>query len=453
MSNHPRRKVLIIDDDDGTRSSMRAYLKLRGFDAEDADTLNDGISTFKSSHPDIILVDYLLPDGNALDLLARVRSEDEQVPVLILTGHGTIDLAVRAIKEGAEQFLTKPVELPSLVVMIERALDNRRMRQRQAATRGLGRRSNIELFMGTHPDMLKLIEDAPKILVSNRPILITGETGTGKSLLAAWLHSQSSRHDEAFVDLNCAGLSREFLDTELFGHEKGAFTGAINQKKGLMEVAHRGTVFLDEIGDVDTQVQPKLLKVLEEKKYRRLGEVKDRFVDVQLIAATHQNLSEKVREGKFRSDLYFRINTVPIHAPPLRERQDDIIPLARHVLRSFAAELGRADLELTAAAERALTAYSWPGNIRELRNVLERATLLAESGVIGAPDLHFEVTRVAREDNAGVNVTLEEMEKAHIARVIRQARGRVESASRMLGIPRSTLYQKLKIYGIPLERE
>jgi transcriptional regulator with PAS, ATPase and Fis domain len=249
------------------------------------------------------------------------------------------------------------------------------------------------------------------------------------------------------VDLNCAGLSREFLETELFGHEKGAFTGATSAKPGLLEVAHRGTVFLDEIGDVDLQVQPKLLKVLEEKQFRRMGDVRDRRVDIRLITATHQGLAELVREKRFRSDLYFRISTIPLTVPPLRERPEDIPVLAERVLESLAARSGHARLTIAEDAMRSLSTYSWPGNIRELRNVLERAILLSGNSVLGRRDLRFEPadSGAAPED---LELTLLEVERAHIDRVLRAVGGRVEAAAKKLGIPRSSLYQKIKKYGI-----
>jgi transcriptional regulator with GAF, ATPase, and Fis domain len=257
--------------------------------------------------------------------------------------------------------------------------------------------------------------------------------------------------------MNCAGFSREFLETELFGHEKGAYTGAVSSKQGLLEVAHRGVVFLDEIGDLDPQVQPKLLKVLEEKRFRRLGEIRDRQVDVQLIAASHQNLPQLVQEKKFRSDLYFRISTIPLRVPPLRERPEDIPILARQILGGMASDVGRRGLCLSAEAERALSAYSWPGNVRELRNVLERAVLLCGRDVLEPADLFFEGAAVAppapREAPAAeARLTLEELEKLHVERVLREVGGRVAEASQRLGIPRSTLYQKIKKYGIAVDR-
>jgi transcriptional regulator with GAF, ATPase, and Fis domain len=277
--------------------------------------------------------------------------------------------------------------------------------------------------------------------------LIGGETGSGKGVLAKWLHDHSPRADEAFMDLNCAGFSKDFLESELFGHEKGAFTGAVNAKPGLFEVAHKGTVFLDEIGDVDPNVQPKLLKVLEEKRFRRLGDVRDRQVDIRLIAASHQDFTRLVQEKKFRSDLYFRISTLPLIVPSLRSRREDIPPLARHVLSNIAAEMGRPSLGLSESAERALKDYAWPGNIRELRNVLERAVLLSGRNTLEREDFMFTGS-VQQDVSTDASLTLEELERRHIEHVLKLESGKVDPAAKRLGIPRSSLYQKLKRYGI-----
>jgi DNA-binding NtrC family response regulator len=344
--------------------------------------------------------------------------------------------------------------------MLRRLLESQREKRRQAAGRARQAREAVDPFTGTSAAIRRLAEDARKVAASSSPILIEGDTGSGKGVLARWLHRNGPRADEAFVDMNCAGLSREFLETELFGHEKGAYTGAVNTKQGLLEVAHRGVVFLDEIGDLDPQVQPKLLKVLEEKRFRRLGDVRDRQIDVQLVAASHQNLPQLVQEKKFRSDLYFRISTIPLRVPSLRERAEDIPVLARQLLGGLASDLGRRGLRLSADAERALTAYSWPGNVRELRNVLERAALLCGRDVLEACDLRFESEGAlhprgetpAAADAATAHLTLEELERIHIERVLRELSGRVTEASQRLGIPRSTLYQKIKRYRIALPR-
>jgi DNA-binding NtrC family response regulator len=453
-------KILIVDDEPGIRFGVRDFLEREGLDVEEADTCAGAEKAVREFHPDAMVLDHMLPDGTALELLPKIREIDSTLPVVVLTGHATIDLAVRAVKEGADQFLAKPVELPALLVMLRRLLESQREKRRQAAGRARQAREAVDPFTGTSVAIRRLAEDARKVAASSSPILIEGDTGSGKGVLARWLHRNGPRADEAFVDMNCAGLSREFLETELFGHEKGAYTGAVAAKQGLLEVAHRGVVFLDEIGDLDPQVQPKLLKVLEEKRFRRLGDVRDRQVDVQLVAASHQSLPQLVQEKKFRSDLYFRISTIPLRVPALRERAEDIPVLARQLLAGLANDLGRRGLRLSAEAERALTSYSWPGNVRELRNVLERAALLCGRDTLEASDLRFESASVLQSrseasngaEAEGARVTLEELERIHIERVLRELGGRVTEASQRLGIPRSTLYQKIKRYGIALPR-
>jgi DNA-binding NtrC family response regulator len=454
-----RNKILIVDDETGVRFGIRDFLESKGYVVEEAESCSAAQEIFRASRPDACIVDYLLPDGNALDLLARLKEIDPGIPLVVLTGHGSIDLAVRAIKEGADQFLTKPIELTALQVILQRLLENQRNRQKQLAGRSRQAREVIDPFLGTSKAIRQLSEQARRVLSSESPILIQGETGTGKSVLARWMHNNGSRHEEACVDLNCAGLSREFLETELFGHEKGAFTGAINTKTGLLEVAHRGTLFLDEIGDVDPQVQPKLLKVLEEKRFRRMGDVRDRQVDIRLIAATHQDLGMLVREKRFRNDLYFRISTIPLVVPSLRERVEDIPILARHLVDGLAVDLGRSDIKLSPEAEKALQAYEWPGNIRELRNVLERAALLSEKSLLGRNDLRFDLPTAGSAGSMGAigsgaldsllgrsDMTLQELERRYIDKILQEEKGHVGRAAERLGIPRSSLYQKLKKY-------
>jgi len=336
-----RNKVLVVDDESGVRFGIRDFLEQHGYEIEEADSCLDAQHLFRSSRPDIVIADYMLPDGTALDLIPRLKDIDPDIPLLVLTAHGSIDLAVRAIKEGAEQFLTKPLELPTLQVILQRLLLKQRNHHKQLASKTRQVRSAMNPFIGTSAPIRALAEHAKRILTSESPVLILGETGTGKGVLARWLHENSPRAEEAFVDLNCAGLSRELLETELFGHEKGAFTSATASKQGLFEVAHRGSIFLDEVGDVDLQIQPKLLKVLEEKRFRRVGDVRDRQVDVRLIAATHQDIGQLVREKRFRDDLYFRISTIPLSFPSLRERIEDIPTLAQYLLDKIAADLGR----------------------------------------------------------------------------------------------------------------
>src|SRR4030095_9224350 len=373
-----RNRVLVVDDESGVRFGIRDFVEQQGYEIEEAESCQDAQHIFRTSRPDIVIADYMLPDGTALDLIPRLKEIDPDIPLLVLTAHGSIDLAVRAIKEGAEQFLTKPLELPTLQVILQRILQKQRNHHKQLASKYRQIRQAVDPFIGTSSAIRTLAAQARKILTTESPVLILGETGSGKGVLARWLHENSNRGDEAFVDLNCAGLSRELLETELFGHEKGAFTSATSSKQGLFEVAHRGTIFLDEVGDVDLQIQPKLLKVLEEKRFRRVGDVRDRQVDVRLIAATHQDMGQLVRQKRFRDDLYFRVSTIPLAFPPLRERIEDIPILAEYMLEKFAADRGRGEIRLEGDCLKALQSYSWPGNVRELRNVIERAVLLAE---------------------------------------------------------------------------
>jgi len=448
-------RILIVDDEPGIRFGVRDFLESEGLEVDEADSIASAEQRVRGSRPDAVVLDHMLPDGTALDLLPRLRENDASLPVVVLTGHASIDLAVRAVKEGADQFLAKPVELPALLVVLRRLLESQREKRRQIAGRTRQAREAVDPFVGESAPIRQLAEDARRVAASSSPVLIEGETGSGKGVLARWLHRNGSRADEPFVDMNCAGLSREFLETELFGHEKGAYTGAVSAKPGLLEVAHRGVAFLDEIGDLDLQVQPKLLKVLEDKRFRRLGEVRDRQVDIQLIAATHQDLAGQARANTFRSDLYYRISTIPLRMPALRERPDDIPILARRLLDGFSLDLGRRGLSLSGEAEGRLAAYSWPGNVRELRNVLERALLLSGRDTIEADDLRFEgpgAPTSAGSAIPGAPLTLEELEKQHIASVLRTLGGRVAETSVRLGIPRSTLYQKIKKYGISLPR-
>ena len=443
-----RNRVLVVDDESGVRFGIRDFLEQHGYEIEEADSCRDAQNIFRSYRPDIVIADYMLPDGTALDLLPRLKEIDPDIPLLVLTAHGSIDLAVRAIKEGAEQFLTKPLELPALQVILERLLEKQRNHHKQLASKTRQVRNAIDPFIGSSSTIRALAEQARKVLTTDSPVLILGETGTGKGVLARWLHENSRRAEEAFVDLNCAGLSRELLETELFGHEKGAFTSATATKQGLFEVAHRGTIFLDEVGDVDLQIQPKLLKVLEEKRFRRVGDVRDRQVDVRLIAATHQDIGQLVREKKFRDDLYFRISTIPLSFPALRERVEDIPELTRYLLNKLASDLGRGEIELTTDCVHALQSYSWPGNVRELRNVIERAVLLSDQRTLDFKDLHFDGHANIGAPFLDSRLTLVELEKQHIERVLQEENGRVEKAAKRLGIPRSSLYQKIKKHQI-----
>ncbi len=448
-----KKSLLVVDDDRTITLALKDYFEAKGFDVVTVPSLAEAQIAFRSRRPDVAVVDYMLPDGDALQLLERFKAVDPNCPVIVLTGHASVDLAVRAIQEGASQFLTKPVKLPALEAVIERALADDAMRRQELARRSTGAARVVDPFTDATGVMRELAGRARKVLASELPVLILGETGTGKGVLARWIHESGPRRRAPFVDLNCAGLSREFLDTELFGHEKGAFTGAVAAKQGLFEVSHGGTLFLDEIGDVDPQLQPKLLKVVEEKRFRRLGEVSDRTVDVRLIGATHHDLEAMARDGRFRSDLYFRIATIPLRIPSLRERAEDIPVLVGQMLADIARSVGRTNVTVAPAAMQELQAYSWPGNVRELRNALERAVLLAERDALERSDFALTFHGTAGGAAAGgdeLRLTLEQMERRHIERVLADEEGRVDRAAERLAVPRSSLYQKIKRYGIAI---
>jgi DNA-binding NtrC family response regulator len=447
-----RNRVLIVDDEPSIRTALHRFLTTSGFEVSEAENRPNALAEARRMRPDAIILDYKLRDCTALDLLPQLKTIDASVAVIVLTAHASVELAVAAMKEGAEQFLTKPVDLPALLLILNRALESQRTRQVDQADRKKESRDVLDPFTGSSAAIRALGDDALKVVSTDRPVLIQGETGTGKGILAQWMHRNSRRAQEPFVDLNCAGLSKDFLESELFGHERGAFTGAVQAKQGLFDLAHRGTLFLDEIGDVDLQVQPKLLKVLEEKRFRRLGDVKDRLANVRLIAATHHDMGGLVRSRRFREDLYFRISTIVLRMPSIRDRTEDIPILARGILERVAHEIGRPGITLSDSAVQALQDYPWPGNIRELKNVLERSLLLSDRDEIRRADLRFE----SGAQSAGLEgedaVTLNDVESRHIARVLQQEEGVVDRAAKRLGISRNTLYYKLRKHRIALSK-
>ena len=453
-----KTEVLLVDDEPQIRFTLRRFLESRGYGILEAESCQSALQVCHDSQPDAIVLDHNLPDGDALSLLPPLQEIHPGVPIIVLTAYATVDLAVQAMKQGAEYFLTKPVDLTALQRILDRALENRRNRLKVAANESRLSREFLNAFLGNGPAITQLARLSENALRTDGPVLIQGETGCGKGTLAMWLHSHSSRARESCVNLNCAGLSRELLESELFGHERGAFTGAITSKVGLLEIAHRGTIFLDEIGDADLMVQAKLLKVLEEKRFRRLGDVRDRQVNIRLIAATHHDLHALIKQNKFRDDLYFRISTIILKMPPLRERPEDIEQLAQSMLHKIAVNLKHSAIDLTPGAVAALQGYSWPGNIRELRNVLERAALLTTDGKITPKQLYFEFTPEAPPEAAplfpveNTKLSLSDVERIYIQKIIQEENGSVERAAERLGVPRSSLYKRIKAAGIVVSK-
>lgn len=446
--------ILVVEDDPTVRGVIRTIFQADGYEVVETASCAAVQRGLKAVRPDAAILDYQLPDGNALDLLPHLREVDPYLPILILTAHDDVELAVEAMQHGADHFLTKPAKPETLRKIVARCVADRKVHRRKLGYEVNRERNRPDPFRGTSKQIAQFEQRALKVAAANRPVLLMGETGCGKGVLAQWLHDHSPRAEEPFVNLNCAGLKTEFLESELFGHAKGAFTGAVATKPGLLEAADRGTLFLDEIGDMDLAIQAKLLKVLEEQTFRRLGEVQERWVDVRLIAATHRDFTQLTEDGHFRSDLYFRLSTLRLEIPSLHQRRQDIPSLAVHFLERLGREVGRPDLALSSDAIEALVGYRWPGNIRELRNVLERAVLLGEREILQSEDFYFEtaVSNTAEEassiDPQFLNFSLEEVEKLHIERILAHVGGSISQAARKLGIQRNTLYQKIKKYEI-----
>ena len=448
-----QERVLVVDDEVLVLDLLFEGLTAEGFEIVRATSLAKAFAEIQKSAPDIIVSDYQLPDGTSFDLLSWLKARDLQLPLILITGYASIDLAVQAVKNGAEQFIPKPIDLGFLTTMLRRTLDNYRNQKKEVVSRLEQARFENDPFLGCSEAILGLKRAASRIASANSSVMIQGETGSGKGVLARWLYRNGIRAREAFVDLNCAGLSRELLESELFGYQKGAFTGAISNKMGFLEAANHGTLFLDEIGDMDPSVQSKILKVVEEKRFYRLGDVLERKVDIQIIAATHRDLKKLAEEEKFRSDLYFRISTLRLRIPPLRDRAEDIPIIANKLLEQLTFGSPSGPLQISDRARGALQNYHWPGNIRELRNVLERAAILSDDGMIHKTGLEFEASAHLDRQPASFapNLTLRDLERLHISAVLNSEQGNVARTAKRLGIPRSSLYVKIRDYQLQNE--
>ncbi|MFW5947248.1 MAG: sigma-54-dependent transcriptional regulator [Gemmatimonadota bacterium] len=440
--------ILLVDDDGGVLTVLSRFFEKRGWSVLRAATGARALDHYTAERPDLVLLDLELPDMNGLPVLRRIRDVDEGARVLMLTGHGDIETAVEAMRLGAENFLTKPVELDHLAAVVEGLEDRIRLRRAPSdeGEDGVG----DEDAMGASPRMRAVVRQMERIAAGDGTVLLQGETGTGKGWVARRIHDRSARRGKPFVEVNCGGLSATFLDSELFGHEKGAFTDARSLKQGLFEVADGGTIFLDEIGDLAAELQPKLLKVLESRRFRRLGGTAELTVDVRLIAATNRDLGALVQRGEFREDLYYRLNVLPLELPPLRDRtHEDVAWLAHRLLAELRETVGGGPAEIAEEAMAALVRYDWPGNIRELRNVLERILILAaDTDQIRSHHLPAEMRGPTPTDEQGGSLTLEEVERRHMARVLEMTEGNRSRAARVLGISRAALYDKMDRYGL-----
>jgi len=441
--------VLIVDDDPDLLRTVGDYFERLGYEVWREDAGQTALESYALHRPEVVILDLKLPDLDGMQVLEELRRQD--AAVLLMTGYGDIETAVRAMQLGAENFLAKPVDMPLLAAAAARALDKVRLKRHNALL--VSRQApDGDDILGVSGAMRDLARQVVLLAESERTtVLITGESGTGKGWVARLIHRLSPRRDAPFVDVNCAGLSATFLDSELFGHEKGAFTDAKELKQGLFEVADRGSLFLDEIAELAAELQPKVLKALEDKSFRRLGGTRELVVDVRLIAATNHDIGEAVRSGRFREDLYYRLNVIPLHLPPLRERaREDRLALLNRLFTDLRVELPDSPADISSEALERLLAYPWPGNIREMRNVLERALIVGRGAEqLGPEHLTAEFGRRAGEPLSRVQtVSLEEVERRHIERTLRRHGGNRTRAAEELGISRATLINKIKAYAL-----
>src|SRR5690348_3192319 len=452
--------VLIVDDEQTLARSAKAFLADHGYEAEVTGSGEQALELLERLQPDVVFADVRLPGMSGIDLLKRIREFDPVLPVIMLTAYGSIEGAVEAVKLGAFDYVKKPVDLEELKLLADRARENRQLKQelsyyRRRATEDVG----FKTMLGESPAVRAILERARQIaeLADTPPVLLTGETGTGKGLLARAIHAAGARAAKPFIEVNCTAIPATLMEAELFGHERGAFTDAKESKPGLFEAGEGGFLFLDEIGDVDLSVQGKLLRAIEDRAVRRVGSVRERKIDVRLIAAPNRDLEREVQRERFRSDLYFRLAVIVLHVPPLRERGDDVVLLTEHFLRLLNAKYGRAVREISAPARELLLSYPWPGNVRELSHVIERAvlwsrgpTLDVEHLSLTSPD-HGTMPAEAGASAAALppqGVDLAQWEKAMIERAMRDAAGNQTKAAQRLGISRDTLRYRLKKFGL-----
>jgi DNA-binding NtrC family response regulator len=447
-------KILFVDDDSAEREAVAAVLRMAGHGVALAADGHQAQEYLEGADAEVVVLDLGLPDIDGLELLPVLKQIDPHAAVVVLTGRGDIETVVEAMKAGAVNFLVKPVDAATLQLTVERALRQNRLIRRATvyeavveSRRVSGQELTVEL-VGASPAMHAVRALITRVAPTESSVVLAGESGTGKGIVARLIHRHSRRAHGAFVGLSCAALPANLVDSEIFGHERGAFTDAKATKPGLLEVAGGGTIFLDEVAELEPSSQAKLLKVIEERTFRRLGGVRDLSADVRFVVASHRDLADLVRTGRFREDLFYRLNVLPITMPPLRERGDDVIELAYHFIRALNPSLHRGITAIGEAATEALRRYSWPGNVRELRNVIERAMVLAVGDEITIAHLPVDLREEVRAGRGGRVESLEEVERAHIERVLQMTPGNVKLAAERLRISRSTLYAKMERYGL-----
>ena len=445
-------KILIIDDEVQIRTLLTRMMELEGYDVCQAGDCRAALKQLELQNPDVVLCDVFLPDGNGVDLVLAIKKAAPNVEVILLTAHGNIPDGVQAIKNGAFDYITKGDDNNKIIPLISRAVEKVRMNVRlEKLEKKVGQTYSFDSILGESKVLKDAVSLAQKVSGTDVPVLLTGETGTGKEVFAQAIHYSSKRARQNFVAVNCSSFSKELLESEMFGHKAGSFTGALKDKKGLFEEANNGTIFLDEIGEMAFELQAKLLRILETGEYIKIGDTKPTRVNVRIIAATNRNLSQEIVAGRFREDLFYRLSVFQIHLPPLRERAGDIRLLAKAFIKSFAEQLARPVVEIAPAFLEALDSQPWKGNIRELRNVIERSMIVCESGYLDIADLPFDIQNAHYEhsnDSSPGSFELSAMERRHIARVLEYTKGNKTEAARLLKIGLTTLYRKIEEYKI-----
>jgi two-component system nitrogen regulation response regulator NtrX len=463
-------RILVIDDEAAIRDSLKMILEYEDYEFAGASSGPDGVAAVKRDAPDLVLLDIKMPGMNGLETLAEIRRLDEALPVAMISGHGTITDAVQATRLGAFDFIEKPFTSERVLVTVAKGLEVRELRQENRELK-LAMESRYEI-VGQSPSLRKVLESVRRAAPTNATVLLLGESGVGKELVARTIHRNSSRAGQKFIQVNCAAIPEELIESELFGHEKGSFTGATEKQIGKFEQADRGTIFLDEIGDMSPKTQAKVLRVLQEQEVERIGSARTTKVDVRVIAATNKDLEEAIRRGDFREDLYFRLNVIPIVVPPLRERREDIPLLVQHFARRMGDEHNLKPKRFEPAAMDALQRYRWRGNIRELRNAIERLMIMTPTDTVRVEDLPREIgsgdaaprpTTVDEEAAAAVSGaertagTLREFkdatERAYLVQKLRETNWNISKTAEIIDTPRSNLYKKLEQYGIKQETD
>jgi DNA-binding NtrC family response regulator len=444
-------KLLIIDDEDRLRSLLARILQLEGYDVITASTAKEGLKKLQYESINVILSDVKLPDINGIELTEQIKKNWPLVEIIVLTAFGTINDGVKAIKLGAFDYITKGDDNEKIIPLVSKAMDKALLQQRVYELENkLNDKFGFDRIIGTSAAITDAIKLAQKVALTDTTVLLLGETGTGKEVFAESIHQASNRRGKSFVAVNCSAFTKELLESELFGHKAGSFTGATKDKKGLFEEANGGTIFLDEIGELDPELQAKLLRVLESQEFLKIGDTKSTKVNVRILAATNRNLQTEIETNHFRSDLYYRLSVFQITLPALRERKKDIPPLAEYFMQYFASKVNKQVNKLSDGFVERLEAYNWPGNIRELKNIIERAVILCDSNELDETLLPYEIQHIqpARSNHGLSAFDLSAVEKLHIQRVLNHAHGNRAEAARLLNIGIATLYRKLKEYGL-----